>query len=96
MTPCSPRLISSTGSGKRTACAVMLWCVLSAGGCAGGATNAMQAVNQDLKRQLTMRCYWQQEGERVVYGASAVLEACRDWAQRRIAARYRTPVAAYQ
>lgn len=96
MTPCAARPVSSAGIGKRIVRSALLLCVLGLSGCVSGPVGPLQAVQQDVQRQLTMRCYWQQEGERVVYGASAVLEACRDWAQRRMAARYRAPVVAYQ
>jgi hypothetical protein len=61
------------------------------GGCASTPPTTLaqtleQSHNQAIRR-LTVQCYWEMEGERLVFGAYPVHSACRRWAEARIQVR---------
>lgn len=55
--------------------------LLAIGGCAATTDNSLTSRMGDDVRRLTMQCYWQREGERLVVGGMPVYLACREWAQ---------------
>lgn len=55
--------------------------LLAIGGCAATTDNSLASRLDDEVRRLTMQCYWQREGERLVVGGMPVYVACREWAQ---------------
>lgn len=61
--------------------------VLTAG-CATTAEDPLMQFHGDTVRRLTSECYWQKEGERLVFGGYQVHSACRKWAERRVAVRF--------
>jgi hypothetical protein len=54
--------------------------------------HSLQAVQNDMVRRLAADCYWQREGERVVYGAADIYAACRRWADRQVRVQVPEPV----
>lgn len=62
--------------------------LLLAGGCA--TTTSVSPLTQarnDVVRELTTACYWEREGERLIFGGHRVHAACRQWAQDSVAVR---------
>ncbi|HEX7037214.1 MAG TPA: hypothetical protein VF210_15675 [Pseudomonadales bacterium] len=62
--------------------ALLIGLLLASAGCAAApAPSSLDARLNDQARRLTMHCYWQLEGERMVLGGMYVYQACRDWAR---------------
>lgn len=58
------------------------------GACAtGGPAPGPLSAQSRVINQLTAECYWQSEGERLIFGAPQVHSACRVWARERVKVR---------
>lgn len=56
-------------------------------GCASAPASPLQQARNDAVRRLTVDCYWEAEGERLVFGPHTVHGACRRWAESRVRVR---------
>lgn len=62
--------------------------LLLAGGCATNMSlSPLTQARNDVIRELTTACYWELEGERVIFGGHRVHAACRQWAEDSVAVR---------
>lgn len=75
-------------SGRAFITAAALWV---AGGCATGGGTPLQQAQQSIARELTVQCYWHNEGKRLVFGGYAVHSACRRWADEAVRAKFPGP-----
>lgn len=71
---------------RRFAVAVMIMAMmgLAVGGCTSAPADRLAGNRDGVLRHLTMQCFRNHEGERVVYGALPVYIGCRSWARDRV------------
>ena len=62
--------------------------LLLAGGCASTTSvSPLTQARNEVVRELTSACYWDREGERLLFGGHRVHAACRQWARDSVAVR---------
>lgn len=69
------------------ACGLAAALFLGIAGCATTGSHSLGSRLDGQVRELTMRCYWQHEGERWAIGGFAVYEGCRSWAREQVRVR---------
>ncbi|MEZ5559222.1 MAG: hypothetical protein R3E86_11880 [Pseudomonadales bacterium] len=69
----------------RTVAATVL-AMTAIGGCATSGNSYFELRERQVAR-IAGECYWQREGERLVYGPAPVYAACRQWARSQVAVR---------
>ena len=81
-----------TGALRRGTIVVLASAVFSAvlGGCASqqAPSSSLQRMQQQMTNRLTMDCFRDQEGARLLYGHGEVYSVCRRWAARAVDARF--------
>ncbi|MEQ8860694.1 MAG: hypothetical protein RIC56_18785 [Pseudomonadales bacterium] len=56
-------------------------------GCSTTPGTPLQQARSGVIRELTVQCYWQNEGKRAVFGSYYVHAACRRWADEVVRVR---------
>ncbi|MFU8816201.1 MAG: hypothetical protein ACNA7W_12700 [Pseudomonadales bacterium] len=65
---------------------------LTFGGCASTpAGHSLQSMHTKTAQRLAADCFWQHEGERLVFGSSEVFSACQRWAHRQVRVTFPGP-----